>query len=413
MNRRKDKNNRVLRDGESYREKENRYMYRWTGTDGKRHCIYAQTLVELRQKEKAVALDASEGIRTDGGNMTLDNIYGLWRENKVGLKQSTFVNYQYVYGRYIQPKLGKCKIREIRKSTIRGLYNGLMRDNDVGRAMAINTLEIVHNVLRQILQVAVDDDYIRKNPVDGVLSEIKKANHYEVPKRHALTIEQQNAFVHFLKSNPTYRHWSTLFAVLLGTGCRIAEFVGLRWCDADFDRNVISINHNLIYRPHLDGKCYLSITTPKTKAGCRMIPMLPDVRQALLDEKERQAELGIKCQTIVDGYTDFIFLNRFNEPYHPPVINRAIKRISMEYNRMEMDKAEAESREAILLPPFSCHNLRHTFCTRLCENEPNIKVIQDIMGHADIQTTMNIYTDVQKELKESCIQNLSGKVKVY
>lgn len=230
---------------------------------------------------------------------------------------------------------------------------------------------------------------------------------------HPLTIEQQNAFVHFLQSNPKYQHWSTLFAVLLGTGCRVAEFVGLRWCDVDFDRNVISINHNLIYRKHLDGKCYLSITTPKTKAGCRMIPMLPDVRKALLDERKRQAEFGIKCQTVVDGYTDFIFLNRFNETYHPPVINRAIKRISMEYNRMEMDKAEAEKREPVLLPPFSCHNLRHTFCTRLCENEPNIKVIQDIMGHADIQTTMNIYTDVQKEIKENCIQNLSSKIKVY
>ena len=151
--------------------------------------------------------------------------------------------------------------------------------------MAINTLEIIHNVLHQIMQVAVDDDFVRKNPTDGALKEIKKANNYERPKRKALTIEQQRTFVDFMKSKPKYRRWSILFAVLLGTGCRISEFVGLRWCDVDWENNMISINHNLVYRVHEDNKCYFTVSTPKTNAGCRTIPMLPEVRQALEDEK--------------------------------------------------------------------------------------------------------------------------------
>ena len=74
------------------------------------------------------------------------------------------------------------------------------------------------------------------------------------------------------------------------------------------------------------------------------------------------------------------------------------------------EKAEKEKREPQLLPPFSCHNLRHTFCTRLCENETNLKIIQDIMGHRDISTTMEIYAEATKEAKAHSFANLNGKL---
>lgn len=413
MERRKDNNNRVLKDGESYREKEHRYMYRWVDSDKKRHCVYAQTLAELRIKEKEIIRNRVDELNTAGGNLRLDDVYDLWKKNKVGLKESTQVNYQYMYDRFVGPKIGKMKVKDIRKTTILQLYNSLTQCNDIGKTMAINTLEIVHNVLSQILQVAVDDDYIRKNPTDGALREIKQANSYERPKRKALTLEQQKKFIDFLKTNPRYYSWSILFAVLLGTGCRIAEFIGLRWCDIDWENNAISINHNLVYRKHTDGKCYFSISTTKTSAATRIIPMMADVRRALEDERVRQQELGVKCTAVIDGYTNFIFFNRFGNPHQPAAINREINRIILAYNAQEMHTSEVESREAVILPTFSCHNLRHTFCTRMCESESNIKVIQDVMGHADIKTTMEVYAEAQKELKQRSIQSLSAQIKVY
>lgn len=90
MERRKDKNNRVLKDGESYREKEHRYMYRWIDSDKKRHCTYAQTLRELRKKEAEINRNKSDGISSAGSNLRLDEVYNLWKKNKVGLKQSTY-----------------------------------------------------------------------------------------------------------------------------------------------------------------------------------------------------------------------------------------------------------------------------------------------------------------------------------
>ena len=90
----------------------------------------------------------------------------------------------------------------------------------------------------------------------------------------------------------------------------------------------------------------------------------------------------------------------------------AIKRIYTAYNEQEKQNAEKENRKPIFIPYFSCHNLRHTFCTRFCENETNIKVIQEIMGHSDIGTTMNVYAEATKEKKKESFEKLEGKIKI-
>ena len=88
--------------------------------------------------------------------------------------------------------------------------------------------------------------------------------------------------------------------------------------------------------------------------------------------------------------TGFVFCNRYGNIMNAQSVNRAIKRISSAYNATEEVEAKKEHREPVLLPDFSAHSLRHTFCTRLCERETNLKIIQSIMGHKDIQTTMDI-----------------------
>jgi len=80
--------------------------------------------------------------------------------------------------------------------------------------------------------------------------------------------------------------------------------------------------------------------------------------------------------------------------------------------REELEAAKKERREPKLLPHFTAHNIRHTFCTRFCENEMNIKVIQEIMGHANISTTMNIYNEATMKKKKESFENLEGKIKI-
>ena len=102
----------------------------------------------------------------------------------------------------------------------------------------------------------------------------------------------------------------------------------------------------------------------------------------------------------------FIFTNRFGKSHNPQAVNRAIVRITSAYNTQEEVKTKKENRDPIILPHFSCHIFRHTFASRLCEKETNVKVIQQIMGHADVATTMNIYAEVNEATTRVSMENL-------
>ena len=106
---------------------------------------------------------------------------------------------------------------------------------------------------------------------------------------------------------------------------------------------------------------------------------------------------------VVDGYRDFIFVNRFGNVQHQGTLNKALRRIIRDCNFEVLDKEHRE--DAVILPKFSNHSLRHTFTTRMCEAGVNIKAMQDILGHADAETTMDIYAEATKELKKSELIN--------
>lgn len=392
--RRKDNKGRVLKENESQR-KDGTYQYRWR-VNGKRQTIYAPTLVELREKEQAVLKDKSDGIRTEAKNVTLNDIYDLWCEMKRGLKDNTFQNYKYMYEQFVRDFLGQQKITTMKRSDIRRFYNYLIDE----RCLKVNTVDNVHTVLHQVLDVAVEDCYLRSNISDNALKELKQSRNLFTEKKKALTVEEQNIFLDFLKKNNMYRHWYPIFALMVGTGLRVGEATGLRWKDVDFENNLISVNHTLVYFNHAEGGCYFGINTPKTEAGRRTVPMIESVKEALMQEKEYQKLCGISCTAKVDGYTDFIFVNRFGNVQHQGTLNKALRRIIRDCNQAILDNAKSNE-EITLLPKFSCHTLRHTFTTRLCESGINIKVIQSVLGHADVSTTLDIYADVTRDLQKS------------
>ena len=130
--------------------------------------------------------------------------------------------------------------------------------------------------------------------------------------------------------------------------------------------------------------------------------MLPKVREALNKEKEYQEESELYCNAVVDGYTDFIFINRFGNTQNQSTLNKALRRIVRDCNYKVLDTVK---KDPVLLPKISNHTLRHTFTTRMCEAGVNIKAMQDILGHADAETTLQIYADATKELKKSELIN--------
>jgi integrase len=140
--------------------------------------------------------------------------------------------------------------------------------------------------------------------------------------------------------------------------------------------------------------------------------MIQRVYEALQEEYETQQEEGFNT-TEIDGMSGFIFTNRFGNIHNPAAVNRAIKRIYEAYNAEELVTAKKEKRQPVIIPHFSCHHFRHTFCSRFCENETNVKVIQTIMGHASIETTMDIYTEVTHDKKQEALEALSKNLDVF
>lgn len=402
IQKRKDNKKRVLKEGE-YQRANGTFEYKWRDKQGKRHSVYAKTLDELREKEIDVLRDALDGIRAVKSDLTINDLYNLWEQLKRGLKDNTFSNYKYMYKQFVQEGFGNTKICDLKRTDIRAFYNNLADEQH----LKASTIDCVHTVLHQVLELGVEDDYLRYNPSDNALKELKKAHNHDSVKRKALTVPEQELFEQFLMKEGQYHRWYPVFITMLWTGLRVGEVTGLRWCDVDMEAETISINHTLVY--YSKGKdigCLYAVNTPKTEAGKRIVPMLPKVKEAFLLEKQYQEECGISCQATVDGYTDFIFVNRFGDVQNQATLNKALRRIIRDCNYEVLDK-QKNKKEIVLLPKFSNHSLRHTFTTRMCEAGVNIKAMQEILGHADAETTMDIYAEATNELKRTEMLNFA------
>lgn len=407
---RKDDKNRAMYQGE-FQRANGSYEYRYSDSAGKRRSLYAPTLEALREKEKNLKRDVLDGIDTYlAGEATLNFLFDKYISNRPDLRKRTKENYKFVYKRYVKNMMGSKKVGEIRFSDLVYFYQYLLNE----RGMLLNSVKGVHNIIHPVLDMAVRDDIIAENPADGAMVAASQKPGRNHGVRHALTLEQQRSFMRYVKETPKYRHWLPLFTVMLGTGMRVGEVVGLRWQDINLEVNTIDVNHSLVYYAEEGAKTRKSVmhvSLPKTQAGIRIIPMMPQVHEAFIEEAEVQKETG-SCTRVVDGMDGFIFCNRFRDVQNPQTINRTIKRIVGDHNADELLCAKKEGREPVILPVFSCHIFRHTFCTRFCEHEDDIKVIQQIMGHADIETTMDIYAEVTDMRKQEAfkVATLKGEI---
>lgn len=342
------------------------------------------------------------------GKATLNERFDLYISQKFNLKPTTRENYIYMYDNYVRKSFGKLKIANINYSMTKAFYTELI----TVRGFKPNSIDVIHSVLHPVFEAAVMDDIITKNHCKRVMKELRESNLWNKEKREALTLEQQKAFTSFLLNEPQFAGWANIIITLLGTGMRVGECTGLVWQNCSFAEKKITVDHTLVYRKdEKTKKCMHRVMfSPKTPSGVRSIPMFAEVCEALLREKEHQEQAGT-ANTVINGVSGWVFTNRFGTVFTPKSINAAIRRIYTAYNKRERERAAAEGRKPLLLPHITCHILRHSFCTRYCETEGmNVKVLQTIMGHADYETTMDIYTSVSEQFKNDCARQAQGKL---
>lgn len=217
---RKDSKGRVLQKGESQRKLDGMYIYTYVNPYGKRCYVYSKDLFTLREKEQELIKAQMDGLDYYvGGHATINMTFDRYMSTKHNLRETTRSNYLYMFNRFIRADFGNKFLTEVKYTDVKLFYYHLLNEKDI----AINTLDTIHTVLHPIFDMAVRDDIIRKNPTDGVLAEIKRNSGKNKGIRHALTIEQQQAFMDTIRTFPEYYHWYPLFATLLGTGMRIGD----------------------------------------------------------------------------------------------------------------------------------------------------------------------------------------------
>lgn len=296
------------------------------------------------------------------------------------------------------------KICNVKKSDILQFYSYLFQE----RNFKVSTIQLYQNLLFPAFQMAVDDLIIRVNPCRNCMKDYIRGSLSST--KHPLTRSEQKVLINYIKNDDVYQSSFTIIAFMLSTGCRVGETIGLTWEDIDFENKYISINHQVLYRKK-DGKFQYYISSPKN-GDSRIIPIEDGLISVLKKHRRNTFLMSKSSGFVIDGYQNFVFINNAGKVQTPNTIVRTFHGIREAYNKKELDDSIKEKREPILLPDFTPHTLRHTFCTRMSENGIDIKALQEIMGHKNISVTMQIYNHVDVDRVKKALKNVEPALEI-
>lgn len=367
---RKDCKGRILKPGESQRS-DGLYQFRYTDIHGNRKYLYAKTLDKLRESEDEVSRNLSLGLDCSSGDMTIielvEKYYGIVGE----IRYNTEVCHNFVLNLLKKEDFCYRKIRDIKLSDAKAWILKLHNVNGYKR----NTISSIKGVVRPAFDMAFHDYIIARNPFDFTMKDVHISD--DSTKRKAMTKKEQEKFMSFIMNDKIYSKYYDECVILLETGIRISELYGLTFNDIDFKNKTITVNHQLM--KERNGRYFLS--EPKTDAGNRLIPMTDVLYRTL--RRVIDNRITPKVETIVDGHSGFLFLDRNQKPKVALHLQHAMKRALDKYNKTH----------AAQLPKITPHIFRHTFCTNMALANIAVKDLQYLMGHEDSKTTLNVYSD--------------------
>lgn len=375
----RDHKNRVLRPRESQMP-DGRYRYMYY-ENGKQKSIYSWKLEptdkmpagarpSLSLREKVAELQRQEMIFGNyiTGNYTVLDLVERYIAQKQGVQQSTKEGYKTIVNFLKRDRFGSRKIKDIKTSDAKMWFIELQNGGK-----GYSAIHNIRGVVKPAFQMAVDDDLLLKNPFNFQLQDLIKN---DSQKRISVTPEQQESFLEFIKADKHYKKYYDAVYILFHTGLRISEFCGLTLEDIDMKERIIHVNHQL---QRLSDMEYV-ITQTKTECGRRDLPMTQEVYECferILKKRRRR-----KVEPKIDKKSGFLFLDKNGNPMVSRHWQNYIKHMVAKYNRTHTVK----------LPQISPHVCRHTYCTNMARAGMNPKSLQYLMGHAEVATTMDVYT---------------------
>ncbi len=337
-----------------------------TGADGKR-VRKTKTFRTKKEAEAAATKWLSEmdnGIFITNTGATVANVCDQWLAVKrADLKTRTLLHYEATVKTIIE-KMGNLAMQKIQPANVDALY-ALLRD--AGKSE--DAVHRVHTRLVQVFDYAVKRRIIAANPMLAIDAPTVRPSAPTI-----LAAAQIGRFLTFAQNDG----YSPLWLLLVQTGMRRGEALGIRWQDLDLEKGKLSVRQTV---ECLKGTAHIS--TPKTAAALRTITLFPESIAALLAHRTRQLERRLSAAEWHDS--DLVFASETRRPLNPNNVLRNFYLIQKKANgRAAEDGASA-------LPAFSIHDLRHTHATHLLREGWAVPTVSRRLGHANPGITLTIY----------------------
>jgi integrase len=269
---------------------------------------------------------------------------------------------------HIIPKIGHIPLSKLTPMDIQKFYNDLRTEFGAGHVQNIG------NLLTKAFRQAYEWGMVQKN----VVSLVKKP---PISRKNTTmkiwTVEQQKAFLDYAKNDNEFYY--SLFLLALTTGMRKGELLGLQWGDVDLKNNTIQVKRTLVIA---EKTIYLK-DVPKTESSIRSISIAENTIKNLREFKLKQAP------------------NELNLVFPSPKTNLLLYPNSL-------DKHFHKTIKAAGVPSITFHGLRHTFATTLLELGVNAKIVQEMLGHSTIKTTMDTYSHVLPNMQQGAAEHLNS-----
>lgn len=370
-----------------------RYIAR-AQVEGKPIVLYGWNASQLK-KELAVAIDEMKRSNLmpemDGSKITLNEWFEEWysKYKAPTLKDGGSPSYKRKFVNYYGARLGTKPLTEIRQLHVQTAIADML---EAGRSS--KSVREATGIFQNCVEAAIANGLMQINPVVGAI--VPKC---EAVERRVLTVEEQEIFLNYLRSCNSW--YEEMYQFMLLTGMRVGEVGGLQWNDIDFASKFIHVKRTLSYQ-YEDGKKIMKLTSPKTDNSVRSIPFFGETRDILLRQKKkidaRRAELEGRWRQ-PEELGDLVFLTSMGSPIGRYSVESDMRYITEQINEIFKGEARYTGKIPRRFERVHPHALRHTFATRCFEKGMTPRTVQEIMGHANYNTTVS-YTHVLDDIKQ-------------
>lgn len=355
----KDLKGKDLGKGLTQRKSDKRYVANYTRRDGTRAM---RTFVELKDAKQWLSdtiHDDSHGAVFVSEGMTVNEWFEQWQEQRGKLvRANTIRNYRERYLADVKPVLGRMRMMDVKPIHCQKVLNDMAT-----AGYAEGTIKQTLLTMVTMFYAAYENDIIRKSPVTK--SGVKMPPVAERKPIDFFTIEEEKRFIEVAKDYSYYEQ----FRLILETGLRTGELIGLEWKNVDLENRIIKVEKTLEFRYSTQEWRW---GPPKTRHGIREVPLTKTAYELLRGIKERGGYAG---DNTPDEFKDLVFINRTGYPTKNSTYDAALQK------RCEQAGVKR----------LSMHDLRHTMATRFCENSTNYKFLSRMLGHSSIKITVDTY----------------------